>query len=120
MLIHVLNSCSEHVITPNWPYIFTDSVQSPDSGGAAVYMGPTNERLVFYQWSHESPDTVLYYNTKIFINRIHISTVTLPSGTVNGSIIVGQGTLHLEIEAVGLCGDNATHTIDEKAFKCKC
>lgn len=83
-------------------------------------MRPTNERLVLCEWSHENPDTVLYYNAKTFINGIHISHATLPSGTLKEyNNTVSQGALHLEIEAVGSCGHTATHTIDENDFECK-
>ena len=103
------------------PSVFTGSVQPPNSGRAAVYMGQTNERVVFFQWSHESPDTVLHYNTKTFINGTLISTAVIPSGTVREyNSTVSEGALHLEIEAVGLCGHTATHIIDENAFECKC
>ena len=83
-------------------------------------MSPTNERVVHYEWSHESPETVRHYNVKIFINGTLFSTAMKPNVSVNGATIVGQGKLHLEIEAVGLCGHTATHTIDENAFQCKC
>ena len=85
-----------------------------------MYMSPTNERVVYYEWSHENPDTVLQYNAKIYINGTLISTAMIPSVSVNGVTIVDEGTLHLDIEAVGLCGHTATHTIDENAFQCKC
>ena len=104
---------------PECPSIFTDSIQPPNSGRAAVYMSPTNERLVLCQWSHESPDTVHHYNAKTSINGTHNSTTTLPSGSVKEyNSTMRQGTLHLEIEAVGLCGHTATHIIDENAFEC--
>ena len=84
-------------------------------------MGRTiNERLVFCQWLHASPDTVCHYNAKIFINGTLISTAMIPSGILKDCSIVGQGTLHLEIEAVGVCGHTATHTIDEITFQSKC
>ena len=85
-------------------------------------MLPTNKRFVLYEWSHESPETVLHYNAKTFINGTHISTVTLPSGILKEyyyNSTVSLGALRMEIEAVGLCDDIATHTIDQNAFQCK-
>ena len=94
-----------------------------------MYMSPTNERLVLCQWSHENPDTVLHYIAKTYVNGTLISTAVIPNGTLNAVIpsgtlkeynsAVSQEALHLEIEAVGLCGDTATHKIDENAFQCK-
>lgn len=87
-------------------------------------MGPTiNERLVLCEWSHKNPDTVHHYNAKICINGTDIiSNVILRSGSDKKSFnsTMSRGTLHLEVEAVGHCGDNATHTIDKNAFQCKC
>ena len=83
-------------------------------------MSPTNERVVNYEWSHGNPDTVRHYNAKIFINENLMSTAVIPSGTLKDYSTVSEGTLRLEIEAVGLCGHTATHTIDEIAFQCKC
>ena len=114
-IIHVLS----YVITPDWPSIFTGSVQPPNSCRAAVYMSPTNERPLLYEWSHENLDTVLHYITNTFINGTHISTAMIPSDTLKDYSIVDEGKLHLEIEAVGLCGHTATHTINENDFQCK-
>ena len=101
--------------------MFTDSVEPPNSGSAVVYIGPANERLVFCQWSHENPDTVHHYNAKTYINGTLMSTAVIPSDTLKEySSIVSEGALHLEIEAVGLCGDTATHIIDANAFQSKC
>lgn len=106
---------------PEQSFVFTGSVKPPKSGSAAVYIGPANERAILYKWSHENPDTVHHYNVKIFINGDLISTITQPSGSVNGSSIVGQGTLYLEIEAVSLCGHTSdTYVIEDDAIKCKC
>lgn len=99
------------------PVIFTGSVKPPNSGKAAVYMRSTNESI-HYEWSHDSPDTVLHYNAMTYINGALTSTVTLPSGTFKDYSTVSQGKLRLEIEAVDLCGNTATHTIEEDAIKC--
>ena len=110
-----------YVLNPEFSSIFTGSVQPPHSGTAAVYMRPTrNERLVLCKWSHARPDTVLHYNAKTYINETLISTAVIPSGTLKEyNSTVSQGTLHLEIEAVDLCGHTATHVIDDNAFQCK-
>ena len=84
-----------------------------------MYTGPTSKRIVLYEWSHESPDTVLHYNIKILINKALIYNATLPNGTYKDYRIVGQGELYLEIEAVGLCGHSAKHVIYENDIDCK-
>ena len=99
--------------------MFTESVEKPMSGRADVYMLPTKQRVVLYKWSHESPDTVLGYNTKTYINEILMFSITVPHGTFNASSIVSQGRLRLEIEAVGLCGQTASSMISDNDFECK-
>ena len=89
--------------------MFTDSVAAPTSVVGTVYT-TSQEKVVFYQWSHERPETVDCYNTLVYVNSKLVSNITLPSGSVNGSSNITQtneGTMDLEIEAVGLCGDTA-------------
>jgi hypothetical protein len=97
------------------------SVAAPTSGKAAIY-STAYKKVVLYQWSHDNPETVLCYNTKTYINETTlISNITLPSGSVNGSTNITQttqGTIHLDIEAVGLCHHTATHSIEVECKFC--
>lgn len=84
-----------------------------------MYDLPTNDRRVDCEWSHNNPDTVLHYNTKMYVNGALFSQDTLPSGTYKDSSIVDQGKLLLKIEAVGICGHNATHEINDSDINCE-
>jgi hypothetical protein len=75
--------------------------------------------VAFYQWSHERHETVDCYNTMVHVNSTLVSNITLPSGSVNGSSDITQtneGTIRLEIEAVGLCGHTASQSV---TIRCK-
>ena len=70
--------------------------------------------MVFYQWSHKHPETVDYYNTMVYVDSTLVSNITLPNGSVNGSSNITQtneGTIRLDIEAVGICGDMAKERV---------
>lgn len=90
-----------------------DTVKAPSSVTAALFSN-SKERVVFYQWNHDNPETILCYNAMTYNENTLISNITLPSGSVNGSSNVTkiQGNLRLEIEAVGLCHHTAKREID--------
>ena len=93
--------------------MFTENVTAPTSVVGAVYSS-SKEKVVFYQWSHERPETVHCYNTMVYVDSKLVSHITLPSGSVNGSSNLTQtneGTMDLEIEAVGLCGHTANKSV---------
>ena len=93
--------------------MFTENVTAPTSVVGTVY-SISQEKVVFYQWSHERPETVDYYNTMVYVDNTLVSNFTLPSGSVNGSSNLTQtneGTMNLEIEAVGLCGHTANESV---------
>jgi hypothetical protein len=50
----------------------------------------------------------------VYVDNTLVSNFTLPSGSVNGYSNLTQtneGTMDLEIEAVGLCGDTAMERV---------
>ena len=98
--------------------MFTESVIPPTSVVGAMH-STTQGKVVFYQWSHERPKTVDCYNTTVYVNSTLVSNITHPSGSVNGYSNMTQsieGTIRLDIEAVGLCGHTAKESV---TVRCK-
>ena len=100
--------------------MFIERVTAPTSVVGTVY-STSQEKVAFYQWSHEQPETVDYYNTMVYVDSTLVSNITHPSGSVNGSSNITQTngeTFDLEIEAVGLCGDTDKKrvTVDRKFY----
>ena len=74
-----------------------------------------DQMTVYYKWNHANLKKLLCFNIITYHNNVSISNITLPRESVNGSHSLpqnmGEGELHLKIEAVSLCRGISSRTM---------